>query len=119
MKKLSVLFATLLVVALSVTSCKKAEQKVEPDNPDTTTVVVGQYGCIVLKLKENEDEVVELKLEVREPYGDLLNGGIHTEIDIKKIYNHVKLMYKLAYDAAIPATIKLFFDREMVYRDLV
>lgn len=40
MKKLSVLFATLLVVALSVTSCKKAEQKVEPANPDTTTVVV-------------------------------------------------------------------------------
>jgi hypothetical protein len=39
MKKLSVLFATLLVVALSVTSCVKKAEPV-PADTDTTVVVV-------------------------------------------------------------------------------
>ena len=40
MKKLSVLFATLFVVALSVTSCKKAVNSNESNKKDTTAVVV-------------------------------------------------------------------------------
>ena len=40
MKKLSVLFATLFVVALSVTSCKKTVNSNEFKKKDTTAVVV-------------------------------------------------------------------------------
>ena len=40
MKKLSVLFATLFVVALSVTSCKKTVNSNESNKKDTTAVVV-------------------------------------------------------------------------------
>ena len=40
MKKLSVLFATLFVVALSVTSCKKTVNSNESNKKDTTAAVV-------------------------------------------------------------------------------
>ena len=39
MKKISVLFATLFIVAISLTSCKKSEVQ-QPQTQDTVTVQV-------------------------------------------------------------------------------
>ena len=47
MKKLSVLFATLFVVALSVTSCKKTVNSNEFDKKDTTVVVVVNSTVVI------------------------------------------------------------------------
>ena len=40
MKKISVLLATFIIVATSLTSCKKAVNSNESDKKDTTAVVV-------------------------------------------------------------------------------
>ena len=58
MKKISVLLATFIIVATSLTSCKKAVNSNESDKKDTTAVVVD--STVVID-SSNVDSILQKK----------------------------------------------------------